>query len=403
MQSLWTPLFSFAVFVIVFAFGDLVAEKTKGLVSSIIIGAAVYLVGFWTKIIPASSLTDTTLPAMMSAFGIAILLVHVGTIINLEDLLKEWKTVLIALIGLVGLAAISFTLSTMLFGREYALSAASPIAGGVIAGVITNESAVAAGKPELGGFAMLVVAFQMFIGMPIASFLLKKEANKLVKSGTLDLSGDSADKKKKINLRFIPPMPKSLSTSSWIIGRVAIVAAIAAILANFTAIPGSNPTNYILNPNIAYLLFGILFCEFGFLEKNALNKANAYGFVGIALMSIVPGSFASISFKAFLGMIYPLIGTLILGSIGIAVFAVIAGKLLGYSPAMSITIGLTALIGYPGTQVITNEVTNGLDASDEEKAAVSEILLPKMLVGGFTTVTIASVVFAGIIAPMIFK
>ena len=124
MQSLWTPLFSFAVFVIVFAFGDLVAEKTKGLVSSIIIGAAVYLVGFWTKIIPASSLTDTTLPAMMSAFGIAILLVHVGTIINLEDLLKEWKTVLIALIGLVGLAAISFTLSTMLFGREYALSAA---------------------------------------------------------------------------------------------------------------------------------------------------------------------------------------------------------------------------------------------------------------------------------------
>ena len=401
MQSLWTPLFSFAVFVIVFAFGDLVAEKTKGLVSSIIIGAAVYLVGFWTKIIPASSLTDTTLPAMMSAFGIAILLVHVGTIINLEDLLKEWKTVLIALIGLVGLAAISFTLSTMLFGREYALSAASPIAGGVIAGVITNESAVAAGKPELGGFAMLVVAFQMFIGMPIASFLLKKEANKLVKSGTLDLSGDSADKKKKINLRFIPPMPKSLSTSSWIIGRVAIVAAIAAILANFTAIPGSNPTNYILNPNIAYLLFGILFCEFGFLEKNALNKANAYGFVGIALMSIVPGSFASISFKAFLGMIYPLIGTLILGSIGIAVFAVIAGKLLGYSPAMSI--GITALIGNPGTQVITNEVTNGLDASDEEKAAVSEILLPKMLVGGFTTVTIASVVFAGIIAPMIFK
>lgn len=403
MQSLWTPLFSFAVFVIVFAFGDLVAEKTKGLVSSIIIGAAVYLVGFWTKIIPASSLTDTTLPAMMSAFGIAILLVHVGTIINLEDLLKEWKTVLIALIGLVGLAAISFTLSTMLFGREYALSAASPIAGGVIAGVITNASAVAAGKPELGGFAMLVVAFQMFIGMPIASFLLKKEANKLVKSGTLDLSGDSADKKKKINLRFIPPMPKSLSTSSWIIGRVAVVAAIAAILANFTAIPGSNPTNYILNPNIAYLLFGILFCEFGFLEKNALNKANAYGFVGIALMSIVPGSFASISFKAFLGMIYPLIGTLILGSIGIAIFAVIAGKLLGYSPAMSITIGLTALIGYPGTQIITNEVTNGLDASDEEKAAVSEILLPKMLVGGFTTVTIASVVFAGIIAPMIFK
>ena len=40
---------------------------------------------------------------------------------------------------------------------------------------------------------------------------------------------------------------------------------------------------------------------------------------------------------------------------------------------------------------------------DRQKAAVSAVILPKMLVGGFTTVTIASVVFAGISSPFIFS
>ena len=45
---------------------------------------------------------------------------------------------------------------------------------------------------------------------------------------------------------------------------------------------------------------------------------------------------------------------------------------------------------------------DALETNDEQKAAIKEYILPKMLVGGFTTVTIASVVFAGIIVPMIF-
>lgn len=47
-------------------------------------------------------------------------------------------------------------------------------------------------------------------------------------------------------------------------------------------------------------------------------------------------------------------------------------------------------------------MTFTLETNDEQKAAIKEYILPKMLVGGFTTVTIASVVFAGIIVPMIF-
>ena len=61
------------------------------------------------------------------------------------------------------------------------------------------------------------------------------------------------------------------------------------------------------------------------------------------------------------------------------------------------------MLGYPSTQIVTDDVCKALECSDEEKDKIRNYLLPKMLVAGFTTVTIASVAFAGIVAPTIFK
>lgn len=404
MENLWTPLFSMAVFLAVFAVGDVVSYKTKGLISGVIIAAIVYIGGYWTGIIPTDSIASTGLPTMLTAIMIPLLLVNLGTAINISQLLSEWKTVVVALVGLVGLALISFTVSTWLFGREYALSASSPIAGGTIAAIITNEAAVAAGQPNFGAFAMLVCSFQMFIGMPVSSFMLRKEAERLMAKGLIAPNAVAeADtvSKKKFNLKIMGDGPVQYQTTPIIVLRVAIIAVIAYFISNLTIIPGSNPTNYYLNPNVAYLLFGIVFGEIGFLVKNGLQKAGMYGFTMLCLYSLTPNSFTSVTPDALLDMVIPLVGTLVFGAIGIAIFAIICGKFLGYSPYMSIAIGMCALMGYPGTQIVTDDMVNALSVSSEEKTAISDILLPKMLVGGFTTVSIASVVFAGIITPLI--
>ena len=404
MENLWTPLFSMAVFLAVFAVGDVVSYKTKGLISGVIIAAIVYIGGYWTGIIPTDSIASTGLPTMLTAIMIPLLLVNLGTAINISQLLSEWKTVVVALVGLVGLALISFTVSTWLFGREYALSASSPIAGGTIAAIITNEAAVAAGQPNFGAFAMLVCSFQMFIGMPVSSFMLRKEAERLMAKGLIAPNAVAeADtvSKKKFNLKIMGDGPVQYQTTPIIVLRVSIIAVIAYFISNLTIIPGSNPTNYYLNPNVAYLLFGIVFGEIGFLVKNGLQKAGMYGFTMLCLYSLTPNSFTSVTPDALLDMVIPLVGTLVFGAIGIAIFAIICGKFLGYSPYMSIAIGMCALMGYPGTQIVTDDMVNALSVSSEEKTAISDILLPKMLVGGFTTVSIASVVFAGIITPLI--
>ncbi len=115
-----------------------------------------------------------------------------------------------------------------------------------------------------------------------------------------------------------------------------------------------------------------------------------------------PGNFGSVTIESLIDMIIPLVGMLVFCSIGIAVLSVIAGKVLGYSAPISIAVGITALFGYPCTQIVTEEVVKTIDATPDQREMLHVALLPKMLIGGFTTVSVASVIFAGIIVPMIF-
>lgn len=55
------------------------------------------------------------------------------------------------------------------------------------------------------------------------------------------------------------------------------------------------------------------------------------------------------------------------------------------------------------TIIVSNEVANGVGKTKEEQDLILSQILPKMLVSGFITVSIGSVVLAGIMAPMILK
>ena len=63
---------------------------------------------------------------------------------------------------------------------------------------------------------------------------------------------------------------------------------------------------------------------------------------------------------------------------------------------MAFAISLTAFYGFPADYIITNEVINALSEDEKEREALTAHMLPPMLVGGFVSVTIVSVVLAGI-------
>ena len=70
-------------------------------------------------------------------------------------------------------------------------------------------------------------------------------------------------------------------------------------------------------------------------------------------------------------------------------------KVFKYSWCLSAALSATCMIGFPGTLIISEEIANQLGETEEERDFVLSHILPKMLIAGFTTVTIASVFLAG--------
>ncbi|SDW39550.1 hypothetical protein [Tepidimicrobium xylanilyticum] len=61
---------------------------------------------------------------------------------------------------------------------------------------------------------------------------------------------------------------------------------------------------------------------------------------------------------------------------------------------MAISIEVTALLGFPGTYILSNEVVNTVGKNKDEKKVILDEILPKMLIAGFMTITISSVILA---------
>jgi hypothetical protein len=66
------------------------------------------------------------------------------------------------------------------------------------------------------------------------------------------------------------------------------------------------------------------------------------------------------------------------------------------SKEMAFAVSLTALYGFPADYIITVEVIKSITEDEKEREILTSRMLPPMLVGGFITVTIVSVILAGI-------
>jgi MFS family permease len=390
-------LLALVIVLVAFAVGDFISYKTKSIVSMMFVASVIFLIGFWMGI-PATLFAD----AQLTGFGalmIGLLITHMGTLLSIEDLKKQWKTVLIALAAVVGIGIFLFVVGTPIIGREYAVASAPPIAGGVVAAIIMGEGATAKGLDAIAVFVTLLVVVQGFFGYPLASFMLNREAKKLLKAfhenngKASEVETKAAVEPKKERKKLIPPLSKDLQTTYILLAKLAIMAFVSFKLAALT--------NDVVHKYVMCLFVGVAAREIGFLEEAVMTKANSFGLAMVALMAVIFGNLAKATPEMLASILFPLIASLVLGVIGISIFSAIAGKLLGYSLEMSIAIGASALFGFPGTFIISNEVANANGKTEEERGAILHEIMPKMLVAGFVTVTIASVVLAGFMVKLI--
>ena len=399
---------AFAACLVIILLGEVLSKFTKGWVPSVFISAVLILIAFWT-FLPKTLVADSKLLPLGSSVAIFLLITHMGTLFSLERLLQQWKTVVICIAGLAGLVGLCWFVGPLFMDRTLVIAGIPPLAGGIVATTMMQKAALDAGLAAAAVFAIVMYCVQGFAGYPLTAVCLQLEGKKLLKgyrAGEYKLEGAVSDVDAvngKLNngtveehKKLIPPLPANWNGPVVILLKLGIVAWLATQLGSIV-IPVINMK---ISGAVYALILGVIFTSIGFLDENAINKANSYGIIMFALMMYVFDGLKDCTPEMLSSIIGPMILLIVVGVIGMVILCFIASKILKVSFLMATATALTALYGFPPNAIITEATCTALAQTPEEKEFLMSKMFPPMIVGGFTTVTITSVVIAGIFAEM---
>ncbi|ASN06720.1 hypothetical protein [Virgibacillus necropolis] len=390
-----SQMLALVIIIFILFVGEIVAIRTKAWVPSIFISAVLFLLGYWT-FFPPDIVELAGIPSTVAVMLIYLLITNMGTLLSVQELVDQWKTILIALSGILGIIAVLFGIGTFIFGFKTVVVAIPPLVGGLVSALIMSEGASAAGLTSLAVFAIVIYVLQGFAGYPLTSIMLKKEGSKLLKkyrSGEIKAQNavkENSTASEPEELKLFSKLPEKYNTDYFKFFRLAFVGFLAYLVSTLLG-----PIVEI-SPFVLCLLFGVIARSVGFLERHALLKANGFGFAIMALMLYIFDGLKNATPSMMVDLLFPLIGCIVLGVIGMYLFSFFVGKLLKVSKEMAFAVSLTALYGFPADYIITNEVVNSLTQDKTERDVLLSHMLAPMLVAGFITVTIVSVVLAGI-------
>lgn len=388
-EIIHSPLVATVLVFALIAFGEWLSIVSRARVPMLLTAMVGFMILTWTGIFPENILESSQFAAL-GAILIGPAIVHMGTLIPMKVLREQYRAVVISLAGVVVAAILIFTIIPFVFNFETAVAGMGPISGGVVAMIITTEKLK---ELDLGTVALipaLIVAFQGLIGMPLALNFMRSYAKRLlgkIDDGTFtpmnaQLAEELEETKK------LGPVRSSMTIRLFL---VFVVGALGVVLGSIT------PINY----SIWCLVFGIIGAKIGFLEQESLVKANSFTLTLVGIMFVVIGSMAGVSPQDVMKQLPAVAAIIILGTAGIALGGYVGAKLVKWDPLKGMPVALTALFGFPGDYLLCEEVARSTARTkDEEKLIFNELLTP-MLIGGFTTVTVASVFIAGILVSFL--
>ena len=397
------PIVAFVVVMAVWTVSEFVARKTKSLLSSLFVASLIFLVGFLSGIFPEDLLASSSLLALAGVV-VGFIIVHLGTVISLDDFKKQWKTFLIGFSTVIGIGIALWVAGLIFGGRisgaaedgyaqalDFVVAGTGALSGGTISVIIVQEAALGVALTSIAVFPVLIAALQGLVGFPLTSLILRKEAARLrdeYRAGNLE--APAAPDEQAASASLLPAAFQNTPGTLFVVGLVVLA-----------ALGINNLTDGVLNTFVVALILGIALRAFKVFKPSVLAGIDAFGLMMLAIMILVFGPLATVEPADVKALAFPLFLAFVFGVAGIVGFSALVGKLVGYSIPMSVAIGLTSLYGFPGTMILSQEAAKGAGETPEEVAAIENSILPKMIVAGFSTVTITSVIVTSIIAGRI--
>lgn len=393
---LYNFMSAFVACLVVVLLGEWLSKLTKGWIPSVFISAVILLLCFWT-FLPKTVVADAKILQLGSTVAIFLLIAHMGTLFSLKRLLEQWKTVIICLAGLFGMCTLAWFVCPLLMDKTLVITGLPPLAGGIVATTMMQKAAQDAGLPVAAVFAISMYCIQGFAGYPLTAICLKREAQKLLKEAREGHpeGGAVVDSRRVMadamalpenEKRGILAVPDAWNTPFFVLLKLALVGWLALVIGILTGVSGA----------IWALVLGVIFCRLGFLEPDVLSKTDSKDLLFFTLIMFVYSGLADCTPALLFDLIGPMLILLVIGLCGMGIMAFIVGKILKISPWLGYANCLTALYGFPFDAIMTEKICHDEGANKEEVDYLMSRLFPSMIVGGFVTVTITSVVLAGI-------
>ncbi len=159
--------------------GEWVSTRSRAYIPSVFITAVLFLVGFWT-IVPKNIVPQASFGTQFIAITQAVLLVHMGTLMDLKLLLKQWRAVLIALTGVVGTVALAMGVGSLLFSWHTVVASVPPLTGGLVAAFLMTAGLKAQGITALVAYPVAMFVMHSMLGYPLTAWMLKRESKRLL-------------------------------------------------------------------------------------------------------------------------------------------------------------------------------------------------------------------------------
>ena len=378
----------------VFAIGDVLAVLTKAKLSSVFVALMLFLVGFLTGVIPPDIIEQAGL-SQVARWGAGFIIFHMGTVVNLAELKREWRTVVMAIIAMA-VAVLSIFLVIPIIGKDAALVSIPIVNGGIIATQIMTQAAMQKSMAMAAALGAIIYAVQKFVGTPPASFFGLKEAEKILaeyRAGKRNGAGEVVEEQ-------VPKAPSLYDrlgldkyfTNFTCLGVTAFFAWIAVLIGKSTGVSYS----------IWALFLGAAVKQLGLVPDRILDRGKASGFFNMAVFAAIIPSLAKIKIEDLSMLAFQT--TVIFGAVVIGTFTLIyflpTWKIVG-SRNLAVGIATGQLLGFPATYLIANEIANAATTDEAERAVVLKKIMPAYVVSGLATVTTVSIVIAGVFASLL--
>lgn len=392
-------IISFLVVMLFLMIGEWVSSLTHTYIPSVFMTAVLFVLGYWT-FLPKDAVATASFGTNFSTICVGLLLVHLGTLMSLKKLLEQWRAVCIALLGVCGTLILTLTIGTLIFDWHTVVAAIPPLTGGLVSALLMTDGLKAQGIQTLVALPVSMFIFHSLFGYPLISWLLKKEGGRLVneyqkqpvkQTGPTGLDNDSNEN------NLFKKMPAKYQTSAFILVKVALIAALSSGL----SIALKTYLHIDLNSNVICLIFGVLAHQVGFLESDVLTKAGVYNWLMYGLLAYIFAQLSLTTPHQMGTIIVQIIVLIMLGLLGMFIASSLLAKPFKMTWQMAYACSLTSLCGFPADYVITSEVSHEVANNKEEEAYLMENMMPKMLVGGFATVSVASIIIASVFLKLL--